>query len=211
MIEHVTDLLGAYLDGELGGSRLRQVEDHLIICAACRLELDELRSLSGLLHETLPIRAFTPTERFAANLTLRLPRRPEAAQARRPHEEIWWIIPASAVGLWFILQIVDTASTLLSAAGATGLLGSAAALLQSGPQQNLWLSASMSLFGNDLGGSGRALLTGLNNISTYWIRFTTPLVWRAGIGLLFVGWLAVWLTHRRPNAQPRLPQASSHS
>lgn len=83
MIEHVTDLLGAYLDGELHGLRLRQVEEHLTRCAACRQELEQLRGLSALLQESLPVESFTPAERFAANLALRLPRRPEVQPARK--------------------------------------------------------------------------------------------------------------------------------
>ncbi len=72
MIEHVTDLLGAYVDGELHGLRLRQVEEHLARCAGCRKELADLRSLSSLLQNSVPMEAFTPADQFAANMVLRL-------------------------------------------------------------------------------------------------------------------------------------------
>jgi len=211
MNEHITDLLSAYLDGELRGLRLRQVEDHLTICAACRQELDELRSLSGLLHETLPAKAFTPTERFAVNLALWLPRRPERAPARKVSESAWWLVPAGAVSVWIFLQTATIVSTLVTTAGAAGLLGNAASWLQSGPQQSVWFSASMNLFGSDLSGSSRTLLTILNSISVFETGFWAQLVWQAGIGLVILVWLAAWLTHVRTGGQSRFPQTGSHS
>ena len=51
MIEHVSEWLNAFLDGELNGLRLRQVQDHLVSCAACRAELEELQRLSQMLKE----------------------------------------------------------------------------------------------------------------------------------------------------------------
>ena len=50
MIEHVNEWLGAYLDGELRGLRLRQVESHLAECSVCHSELESLRNLSALLR-----------------------------------------------------------------------------------------------------------------------------------------------------------------
>ena len=46
--------LGAYMDGELNTERRAWVERHLADCAECRLELDELRRLSRLLHTCRP-------------------------------------------------------------------------------------------------------------------------------------------------------------
>ena len=54
MSEHVTEWLNAYLDGELHGARLRQVENHLAECAECRAELDECAELSALLQRNRP-------------------------------------------------------------------------------------------------------------------------------------------------------------
>ena len=74
MSKHVTEWLNAYLDGELNGSQLQQVEAHLAECEACQAELESLERLSSLLHE-VPAPEFTSPERFAAQVNLRLPHR----------------------------------------------------------------------------------------------------------------------------------------
>ena len=220
MIEHVTDLLGAYLDGELRGLRLHQVEEHLAKCAACRTELEELRGLSTLLQETVPAGAFTPTERFVSNLALRLNaqdaainllHRPEATPHRKPMEILWWLVPAGVLGAWVFLQAVTTVSTLVSTADLTGLFGNAATWLQNGSQNAVWFSASMSLFGNHLSGNGRSLLDVLNGLSIFGSSLTIQLAWQGGIGLLLWGWLAFWWSRQRTVSHPGSLHASSHS
>jgi hypothetical protein len=53
---HATDsLLLAYHDGEIDGSALAELRAHLASCAQCMQELDELRRMSGLLHEALAL------------------------------------------------------------------------------------------------------------------------------------------------------------
>jgi hypothetical protein len=211
MIEHATELLGAYLDGELRGLRLHQVEEHLAKCKACQKELEELRGLSKLLQETVPAEAFTPTDRFVANLALNLPRRTEAKPTRKPLEFIWWLVPAGVLGTWVFLQTVMTVSTLISTANLTGLLGNATAWLKNGSQQSLWFSASMGLFGNHLSGSGRTTLDVLNGLSVFGSSILMQLVWQAGIALVYWVWLGLWWTRRRAAVTPRLPQSPSHS
>ena len=51
MSNHVIEWLSAYLDGELKGKQLHQVEEHLAECEACQAELDSLQGLSSLLQE----------------------------------------------------------------------------------------------------------------------------------------------------------------
>ncbi len=137
MIEHVTDLLGAYLDGELHGLRLRQVEEHLEKCAACRKELAEMRHLSTLLQESYPVEAFMPADRFAANMVLRLsgqeesrrlPRQAGTAPSRKPLDFIWWLVPAGMLGAWVFVQAVFTVSSLVSTADLAGLFGNTSRL-----------------------------------------------------------------------------------
>ena len=211
MIEHVTELLGAYLDGELRGLRLHQVEEHLEKCKACQKELKVLRGLSTLLQETIPAEDFTSTERFISNLTLSLPRRPEAVPRRKPLEILWWLVPAGVLGAWVFLQTVITVSTLVSTADLTGLFGNAVAWLQSGSQQSLWFSASMSLFGNHIHGNERTALDLLNGLSIFGSSLTMQLVWQAGIAMVYWVWLGLWWTRRRVAAAPRLPQSPYHS
>jgi len=55
-MNHATDsLLLAYHDGEIDGSALAELRDHLASCTQCTQELDELRRLSGVLHEALAL------------------------------------------------------------------------------------------------------------------------------------------------------------
>ena len=74
MSNHVTEWLSAYLDGELKGRQLQQVEEHLAECEACQAELDSLQGLSGLLHEV-------PVRRVHSQRTFRLPGEPATATA----------------------------------------------------------------------------------------------------------------------------------
>ena len=92
MPDHVSEWLGAYHDGELGGARLRQTEQHLAACATCQAELDEMRGLSTLLQDTAAKGDFLPTEHFVANLALRMPRRSEQSQSLNALTIGWWLI-----------------------------------------------------------------------------------------------------------------------
>ncbi len=86
MHEDMRALLNAYLDGELHGTRLLEMELHLASCEACRNELKELHLVSDLL-QAAPTPEFMPAERFVSNLTLQpaapYPARP-ASKARFP-------------------------------------------------------------------------------------------------------------------------------
>ncbi len=83
MCENMHALLNAYLDGELHGQRLLEVEKHLVSCAACRNDLQELRTVSDLLRAA-PAPAFLPVERFVAQLILRLNAQDTALQLPDP-------------------------------------------------------------------------------------------------------------------------------
>jgi hypothetical protein len=220
MSEHVNEWLNAYLDGELRGLRLRQVEAHLDQCAACRLELAGLRQLSTLLQETAPAESFTPTERFVANLTLRLGAqkgrigsRPRSAAPSRLSaiEVAWWLVPVAVLGAWIFIKTVFSVSNLVTAADETGLLGNAAAWLQDGSQQALWFSASMNLFGNYVSGNGLTVLDVLNGLSIVESSFWTQVAWQAGIGFVLCGWLAGWWNRYRAGRHSSTTQSMLHS
>jgi hypothetical protein len=222
MIEHVNDLLGAYVDGELRGPRLRQVEEHLAHCAACSQELEELRGLSSLLQKSVPMEAFMPADQFAANMVLRLSAtgtklvasRPAApAPQRKPLEFLWWLAPAGVLGAWFFLQTVFTVSNVISTANLTGLtslLGNTITVVQNTPQQSLWFSATMGLFGSQIQGNGRQLLDVLNNASLFGSSFAAPLLWQAGIALVYWIWLGLWWNRRRGKVAVRRPVMPQH-
>jgi len=206
MIEHVTEWLNAYLDGELGGLRLRQVEHHLGECAACRHELDELRNLSILLQETPPAAKFTPTERFAANLAMRLPRRREAARSRKAAGIAWWLAPAGTLVAWVLVQAFFTVSTLVSVAGQVGLLGSAAAWLQSAPQHSEWFALGSSFLSADLSETSRLTLQALDQADVLGSNLLLQLALQGLIALAYWAGLGAWLLRlqRRLGNIPRL-------
>ncbi len=74
MHEDMHSLLNAYLDGELHGRSLHEMETHLASCGDCQDELRELRQVSELLQAD-PVTDALPVERFVSQMTLRLPRR----------------------------------------------------------------------------------------------------------------------------------------
>ena len=150
MVEHVNEYLGAYLDKELHGWRLQQVEAHLAACQACAAELAELRSLSALLRETPVEGDFSPPDRFADQVLLQLPRRQEHPSGTQQLKVRWWLAPASLLGAWVFTQTVVIVSWLVWAGGQTGLFGSSAAWLNGAPRYNLWLHTALSLFNGSL-------------------------------------------------------------
>jgi hypothetical protein len=68
--------LSAYHDGELAVAEQIAVEDHLRECIACRIEADELRSLSSLLHAGSPAAGLpariVEMDAFASNVVSRM-------------------------------------------------------------------------------------------------------------------------------------------
>ena len=92
MSDHVLELLGAYLDGELHNGQLRKVEAHLDECQTCQEEYQALQALSATLQEA-PLPDFPSPERLAADVALRLPRKPVVPVRRKALELGWWLVP----------------------------------------------------------------------------------------------------------------------
>lgn len=219
MIEHVTDLLGAYVDGELHGLRRRQVEEHVSKCAACRKELAELQSLSNLLQKSVPMEAFTPVDRFVADLSLQInarevkagtPRRAAPAKPLGRTEFLWWLAPVGLMAIWFAVQAVFTLGSVISAADLTGLFGNSTAWLQAAPQQSLWYSASMGLFGGQIQGVSKTALEILNDLSVSGTSLAVQMFIQIVIAAAYWVLLGTWLRRRGP-VQAGLQTASSRS
>jgi anti-sigma factor RsiW len=138
MSNHMTEWLNAYLDGELKGGRLHQVEAHLAECAECQAELQSLQNLSGLLHE-IPAPEFIPSERFAAQVSLRLPHGQPRATKRKAQEAGWWMIPVSLLLLWAIIGTSEVVGYVISTADRLGMLSlsGAPAWLVPGPSDRI--------------------------------------------------------------------------
>jgi hypothetical protein len=185
MPEHITEWLGAYLDEELRGARLQQVENHLSECATCQMEFDELRGLSGLLREALPPADFLPRERFIANLTLSLPRQNGTTQTPRAAELGWWMIPIGIIVAWIFMQLSATISTVLLAAVSLGLLDEGLSWLWGGAaRQTIWFMQLVDIF------LGSALnLTLVNDIALFLHNLVFHYFWQAILGLAYLAWL----------------------
>jgi hypothetical protein len=191
MSEHVTSWLGAYHDGELHGTRLRQVENHLAGCAECLAELEAMQGLSALLQEMPPAGDFISTERFVANLTLNLPRQSEAPQPRKWLEIGWWLLPVGVLGAWVFLQVTFSLSGLLQSAVETGLLGGSLAWLRGNPPQMEWFALARNLLGSQPGFIG-PILSALNDASLFLQHLAGQFFWQAILAALYLGWLAAW-------------------
>jgi len=195
MHEEMHTLLNSYLDGELHGQRLREMETHLSSCSACQDGLRELRLVSEFLQAGSAPEVI-PAERFISELTLSLPRRPLHNRSSKPGSLAWWLVPAGLLGAWFFVQTVLTMTDVVTAAKLTGMLGQAASWLGSG-QETIWFSTVTSLFGRQAIES-QPTLSLLNNTNVFAANLLSGFLWQAVIGLLYWAWLFFWWLRRSP-------------
>jgi anti-sigma factor RsiW len=197
MHEEMRALLNAYMDGELQGRRLREIEAHLVTCAECKKELGELRLVSQKLQADTSVEA-PSAERFISQLTLSLPRRFQPNPQPKSISPAWWLVPAGLLMGWVFIQTVYTLTDLVTAANLTGLLGSASGWLGSG-QESAWLGAATTLFGGQI--LAQPAISLLNNVSVSVSNFFIGYIWQAVIVLLYWAWLGAWWL--RHNRQPK--------
>ena len=193
MHEDMRTLLNAYLDGELHGWRLLEMQTHLAACATCRNELKELRLVSDLLQAD-PAPELPHAERFVSQLTLSLPPRTRRDRHPKPGSLAWWLVPAGLLGVLFFVQTVFILTNVITAVNMTGLLGQAASWLGSG-QESIWFSAVTSLFGGQAVGA-QPTLSLLNNVSVFGANLLSGFLWQAVIVLLYWAWLSIWWLRR---------------
>jgi hypothetical protein len=190
---HVSEWLGAYLDGELSFARRQQVHAHLEICKDCLAELEGLRRVSAMLHSA-PVPEFTPADTFAARLTLQLPRREPVEQPPGRPSLLWYTIPALILAAWFFYR------TVLAVSGLAGVLGGAN--LPGGDPVNgshsLWFSALSGLFDGRLNSLPQAMLTIADQVSLIAVDVFHGLFWQTLAGLFYLAWLAAWLIRHTP-------------
>jgi anti-sigma factor RsiW len=190
-------LLNAYLDGELHGARLRHMEHHLTECEICRTELTDLRHVSDLLRAA-PSPEFTPADRFASNLILNLPRRPQRPQPHSAAHWTWWLVPAGLIGLLFFVQTVFAMTNLVHVANVSGLIGPSAPWLTETPPQTAWFAVTSNVFGARLTGSEQSTLSVLNGIQVFGADLFQRLFWQAAILLAGLAWFFLWQVRRAP-------------
>lgn len=187
MSKHVTELLNTYLDGELHGSRLRLVEAHLSECEVCQLELQSLESLSGLLHE-VPTPDFTPPERFAAQVSLRLPHSKPVRSARKALEIGWWMIPVGLLAAWVFINTAVLVNDMLSMANNFGLLPGVSDWMTFGTSNSANWSTTLGQFGVLRGNTLDVAVS-----TEAFTRTSLPqLVLHISIALLYLSWIAIW-------------------
>jgi anti-sigma factor RsiW len=192
MSKHMTEWLNAYLDGELRGIRLLDVEAHLAECQACQEELQSLQGLSALLRK-VPLPESISSERLAAHVNLRLPRQPIAATKSRALEIGWWMMPVGLMAVWIFISTAILVSGMVSTAGEIGLLGKASAWLGTGSSTETYWAAALGQFGIL---SGNSLQWA--EVTEAFTRTAVPqIAWQVSIALLYLSWIAIWWARQR--------------
>jgi predicted anti-sigma-YlaC factor YlaD len=190
MSDHVLDLLGAYIDGELHGGQLRKVETHLDECPTCLEEYYAIQALSATLHAA-PIPDFPASERFAAEVALRLPRTPVKPMRNRALEIGWWLAPVGLAITWIFVNTATLLSNVVTAAGNFGLLNSTSVWLAAGSSGANY-SAFLGQFGLLAGNS----LQWAEAIEALTRTNTAQIFWQVAIAVLYLSWLAIWWARR---------------
>ena len=197
MKDHASRWLGAHLDGELRGLRRRWVVSHLEECSACQRELNSLKTLRALLQESPAMEPAIASDRFAAQVALRLPRRQERPPAQRALEMGWKMVP---VGLLLVLAFVQTVFILagvLRVALWLGLGGDVAAVV--------FPSSAGGVSFPDAFALSQASLSEAFQMTIGLVRSGAALAWLpvlnvlvlVVIGMLYWSWLASWWVRRR--------------
>ena len=200
MSNHVTEWLNAYLDGELKGNRLQQVEEHLVVCEVCQAELDSLQSLSGLL-QAVPAPEFPSPERFATQVNLLLPQKRTAPPERRLFEIGWWMIPVGLLAVWVFISTAILLGDAVSTAKNFGLLDSTTASFISAPSDAVEVTSTLGQFGMLHGNS----LQWAETTENFTRGLFPQIVLQVAVALLYLAWFAVWWTrHTRQISEPLL-------
>ena len=199
MSKHVTEWLNAYLDGELNSRQLQHVEAHIAECQVCQAELGSLEQLSSLLQE-VPAPEFTPSERFATQVNLRLPHGQPAASEKKILEIGWWMIPVGLLGTWIFIGTSFFVSDLLSVANSLGLLASISDWLVFGSASQAYWSATLGQFGVLSGNS----LDWAGAMEAFTRTSAPQITLHVSIALLYLSWLAIWWARRRRQGHGQL-------
>jgi predicted anti-sigma-YlaC factor YlaD len=195
MNDHVTEWLGAYLDGEVHGERLQQVGTHLLTCTICQADLDSLQRLSNLLQEMPAAVSILPADRFVPHVLLRLPSRPQPL-SDRILKTSWSLVPAILLAALVFFQTVWVVNGLALLAGQTGLFGATFTWLEPVSTQGAITAGIAYLLNAIPGHAGQVLIEILNGGE--WLNNTLliPLSIQVSLMLLFASWLASWFAQR---------------
>jgi anti-sigma factor RsiW len=191
MSNHVKEWLNAYLDGELKGRQLHQVEEHLAECEACQAEFESLQGLSSLLQEV-----HAPTlvshERFVSQVNLRLSQRRVKETSNNSMGIGWWLIPVTLMAAWVFISATVLVSDMVAVVNRLGLLDTTTASFISDGSTQADLTARLgqvgALQGNNLQWAER---------SESFTRSVLPqFILQGSVALLYLVWLAIWWARR---------------
>lgn len=188
MNEHVSQWIAAYHDGELSQPRRAKVSAHLEGCESCRRELQQVEELSALL-QTATVPDYPRSERFAANVRLRLPRTAAGEKAQHRIKLAWGLGLAGVIGLWAFMQAVLITTGISFALGIDRVLQAAIPSLEWTPGL-----AAGGFFSGEIAGVN---LAGFGSIETSLVLFTIEVIVSIAVAGLLAGWLAGWLSFRR--------------
>lgn len=139
---------------------------------------------------------YMPTERFAANLILQLPRLPERSQPRKTGASAWWLIPVGITAVWVFLQTLFLVSGAVSLFERVGVLDGIAAWLPEGIRHTEIFSTTINLFGGQLSQGSQEALSFLDQAYVFGSDLLTPFFWQAAIVLLYWAGMLVWFLRR---------------
>jgi len=187
MSNHVTEWLNAYLDGELKGKRLHQVEEHLAECEACQAEFDSLQGVSSLLQE-VPAPVLVSHERFVAQVNLQLSQRRKAPTRRKLLEVGWWMAPVGLLMAWIFISTTILIGDMVSVAENFGLLDDGTALLSSNTLDNSYWTSTLG----QAGVLKDENLRWAESTESYTRNVLPQFVWQVSIAILYLAWIAIW-------------------
>jgi hypothetical protein len=198
MSDHVIEWLNAYLDGELKNGRLHQVEAHLAGCSTCQAELESLQGLSNLLHAA-PAPEFISSERFGAQVSLRLPRQLPKVAKRNTLEMGWWLIPVGLMLLWLSLNASTLVGRAMMTAHEFGLLDNAPAWMVNDGSEELWSERL-----GEIGLLNGTALQWAETVEAFTKNTLPAIIWQAGIALVYLSWIVLWWARQTPRGQGQL-------
>ncbi len=197
MSNHVMEWLNAYLDAELHEGRIQQVQAHLAECDTCLAELEALEKLSDLLQEAPPVE-FSPPERFASQVSLRLPRQKAAAPRKKILEIGWWMIPVGLLAVWIFMSGIFFVYDVLLVANRVGLITGVSDWLRFGTAGTANWSSVLAQIGLLRGNSLDLAASTEIFTRTSLLQITL----QVSIALLYLSWIAIWWTrHMRQRNQ----------
>jgi len=200
MSNHIIEWLNAYLDGELKGKRLQQVEEHLAECETCQTEFESLQGLSALLQE-VPAPEFISHERFVAQVNLQLTQRRVPTTTSRSFFDIgWWMVPVGLLMIWVFISTTTIVSEMVSVADNLGILDKTTASFVSSPSDASGWTATMGQVGVLQGNS----LQWAERSESYTRNVLPQLILQVSVAVLYLTWFAIWWARRSRQGQEQL-------